>query len=112
MIIVYIHPFQSEVDLDTGEPLDTLSPVCIQHLEDMGSMCTTVSEVIATKNKVIFEAINEGLETANQNVTSRAQTVKKWRLLEKDFSIPGGELGILPVCTISLHVQVSLVYNN
>ncbi len=85
--------YQSEVDLDTGEPLDSLSSTCVQHLEDIGSMCTKVSEVIATKDKVIFDAINEGIERANRQATSNAQTVKKWHLLEKDFSIPGGELG-------------------
>ena len=81
------------MDPDTGEPLDTLSPVCIQHLEDIGSDCTKVSEVVETKDKVIFDAIEEGLARANAQATSNAQMVKKWRLLEKDFSIPGGELG-------------------
>ena len=52
-----------------------------------------MSEVIQQKDKAIFDAIDEGLDKANRQATSNAQTVKKWRLLECDFSIPGGELG-------------------
>ena len=73
--------------------LDTLAPVCLQQLEHLGSTCTKVSEVIQQKDKAIFNAIDEGLDKANRQATSNAQTVKKWRLLECDFSIPGGELG-------------------
>ncbi len=93
VLLLALPLLQSEVDIDTGEPLDTLSSVCIQHLQDLGSSCTTVSEVITTKDKIIFDAINEGVERANRQATSNAQTVKKWRLLVQDFSIPGGELG-------------------
>lgn len=89
----FLFPNQSEVDTETGEALDTLAPVCTQQLEQLGSKCTKVSEVIQTKDKVIFDAIDEGLEKANRQATSNAQTVKKWRLLDGDFSMPGGELG-------------------
>ena len=36
--------------------------------------------------------ITEGINRANDVAVSRAQTVKKYRILKGDFSIPGGEL--------------------
>jgi long-chain-fatty-acid--CoA ligase ACSBG len=41
----------------------------------------------------VFTAIEEGLERANANAVSNAATVKKWSLLDVDFSESGGELG-------------------
>ena len=40
-----------------------------------------------------MKAIQEGLDRVNQRSKSRAQKVQKAHILEKDFSVPGGELG-------------------
>ena len=100
------------MDQTTGEPQDTLSPLAKTAIEQLGSRCTTVSEIIDSKDCAVFSAISEGLERANKCAISNAQKVvvwtgqktqvshiiittqvQKWSLLDADFSIPGGELG-------------------
>jgi long-chain-fatty-acid--CoA ligase ACSBG len=82
-----------EVDQTTEEPQDTLTPLAKTAIEQLGSRCTTVSEIIDSKDRAVFSAISEGLERANKYAISNAQKVQKWSLLDADFSIPGGELG-------------------
>ena len=66
---------QCDMDLNTAEPLDTLSPLAVRAIQQLGSSCTTVSGVIKSKDRAVFSAINEGLERANQQATSNAQKV-------------------------------------
>ncbi|XP_068616922.1 long-chain-fatty-acid--CoA ligase ACSBG2-like [Brachionichthys hirsutus] len=78
---------------DSGEPTDDLSPEVMEFCRQHGVTATKVSEVIANKEPAIYEAIQEGLERVNARSTSNAQRVQKWVILERDFSITGGELG-------------------
>ena len=64
------------MDLNTAEPLDTLAPLAKQAIEQLGSHCTTVSDVINSKDQAVFTAISEGLERANEQAASNAQKVK------------------------------------
>ncbi|KAJ7326101.1 Long-chain-fatty-acid--CoA ligase acsbg2 [Desmophyllum pertusum] len=81
------------VDLETGEPSDQLTDAAIDFCKSVGSEATTVSEILSTKDEKVMTAIQEGIDRANAKSVSRAQKVQKWIILEKDFSIPGGELG-------------------
>ncbi|XP_048449271.1 long-chain-fatty-acid--CoA ligase ACSBG2-like, partial [Rhincodon typus] len=81
------------VNSDTGEPQDDLSEAAIQFCQRMGSKATKASEIIASKDVSIYSAIQECINHVNEKATSNAQRIQKWLLLEKDFSIPGGELG-------------------
>lgn len=56
-------------------------------------MATKASEIIASKDPAIYKAIQEGIERVNAKATSNAQRVQKWVILDRDFSISGGELG-------------------
>ncbi|KAJ7421600.1 Long-chain-fatty-acid--CoA ligase ACSBG2 [Willisornis vidua] len=81
------------VDAETGEPEDDLTPEALEYCQKLGSKATKVSEVISSKDKDIYAAIQKGITAVNEGATSNAQKVQKWILLEKDFSIFGGELG-------------------
>ncbi|XP_078280110.1 long-chain-fatty-acid--CoA ligase ACSBG2 [Rhinoraja longicauda] len=81
------------VNGDTGEPLDELTEEAIQYCQTIGCKATTVSEICSSKDAAVFAAIQEGINRVNEKATSNAQRIQKWCLLEKDFSIPGGELG-------------------
>ncbi|XP_041643923.1 long-chain-fatty-acid--CoA ligase ACSBG2-like [Cheilinus undulatus] len=78
---------------DNGEPTDELSPEALDFCRNNSVKATKVSEVIANKEPVIYTAIQEGIERVNATATSNAQRVQKFVILERDFSISGGELG-------------------
>lgn len=81
------------VNGESGEPQDDLTPEAIQLCQQLGSSATRVSEVVSSKDPVIYDAINKGMERVNKKSISNAQKVQKWTILHKDFSIAGGELG-------------------
>ncbi|XP_067872507.1 long-chain-fatty-acid--CoA ligase ACSBG2 isoform X2 [Heterodontus francisci] len=81
------------VNSDTGEPQDDLTEEAIQFCQQIGCKATKVLEIIASKDVDVFGAIQEGINRVNEQASSNAQRIQKWHLLEKDFSLPGGELG-------------------
>ncbi|NXQ01145.1 ACBG2 ligase, partial [Vidua macroura] len=81
------------VDAETGEPRDDLAPEALEFCQKLGSKATKVSEIISSKDKAIYTAIQKGISAVNEGAVSNAQKVQKWVLLEKDFSLFGGELG-------------------
>ncbi|XP_010003883.1 PREDICTED: long-chain-fatty-acid--CoA ligase ACSBG2 [Chaetura pelagica] len=81
------------VDVETGEPEDDLTPEAVEFCQKLGSQATRVSEIISTKDKAVYAAIQKGISTVNEGAVSNAQKVQKWIILEKDFSLTGGELG-------------------
>ncbi|CAM9775117.1 unnamed protein product [Bubo scandiacus] len=80
-------------DGETGEPLDDLAPEAVEYCQKLGSKATKVSEIISSKDKAVYAAIQKGIAAVNEGAVSNAQKVQKWVLLEKDFSVFGGELG-------------------
>ncbi|XP_063003028.1 long-chain-fatty-acid--CoA ligase ACSBG2 isoform X1 [Elgaria multicarinata webbii] len=81
------------VNMDTGEPEDELTPDVIDFFHKLGAKGTKVSDIIKRKDQVVFAAIQKGVTSVNEQATSNAQKIQKWILLDKDFSISGGELG-------------------
>lgn len=81
------------VNGDTGEPQDDLTEEAVQYCQTIGSKATKVSEIYTSKDAAMFAAIQEGINRVNDKASSNAQRIQKWCLLEKDFSIAGGELG-------------------
>lgn len=78
---------------DNGDPTDELSPEALDICQQNSVSATKVSEIIANKEPAIYKAIQEGMERVNARATSNAQKVQKWIILERDFSVGGGELG-------------------
>lgn len=89
-----------EVDPESMEPLNTLIPPVLEWLESLGSKAKTTIE--AADDDTIRRAIQEGINRANEEAISNAQRIQKWKLITKDFSIPGGELG--PTMKLKRHV--------
>ena len=89
-----------EVDPDTLEPGCTLSPNAITWCEENNSKAKTVQDFLA--DELVKNGIQNGIDKANEEAISNAQKIKKWVLLQKDFSIPGGELG--PTLKVKRHI--------
>ena len=66
------------MDQDSGEPSDQLSEHAQHLLKDIGSKSTTVTQVLETKDEVIYKDIQAGLDRANQRAISNAQKVGHW----------------------------------
>ncbi|XP_077572474.1 long-chain-fatty-acid--CoA ligase ACSBG2 isoform X2 [Stigmatopora nigra] len=81
-----------QVDAD-GTPLDELAPEALELCKKAGSKATRVSELASGRDRAVNAAIQEGINRINEKATSNAQRIQKWYILEKDFSIAGGELG-------------------
>lgn len=78
---------------DNAEPTDDLSQEALDICRQLNVTATKVSEIIANKEPAIYQSIQEAFERVNAKATSNAQKVQKWMILERDFSISGGELG-------------------
>ncbi|XP_049495685.1 long-chain-fatty-acid--CoA ligase ACSBG2-like isoform X2 [Panthera uncia] len=82
-----------KMDGITGEPLDELSSEAINFCRKLGSHVSTVSEILELRDPLVYKAIQEGIDAVNEEAISNAQRIQKWAILEKDFSVPSGELG-------------------
>ncbi|XP_030353889.1 long-chain-fatty-acid--CoA ligase ACSBG1 isoform X3 [Strigops habroptila] len=84
---------KSVLDPDTSEPTDILTEQARDFCQKTGSKATKVSEIVATRDQAIYQAIQEGIDKVNMNATNRVHCIRKWIVLPRDFSISGGELG-------------------
>ncbi|XP_052869909.1 very long-chain-fatty-acid--CoA ligase bubblegum [Anopheles cruzii] len=96
---------KTQMDLDTGEPKDELTPETITALKELGAEYSKLSEIHAAGPcPKVLKAIQAGIDRANLKAASNAQKIQKFALLKKDFSVPGGELG--PTLKIKRNVVV------
>lgn len=79
--------------MESGEPEDDLTAETIEYCQKLGSKATKASEIISSKDKAIYAAIQAAVSEVNKRAVSNAQKIQKWIILEKDFSVGGGELG-------------------
>lgn len=77
----------------SGEPLDKLSKEAISFCQTLGSEAVTVSDILKVRDPMVYTAIQYGIDMVNQQAISDSHRIRKWIILEKDFSIQGGELG-------------------
>ncbi|XP_017068129.1 very long-chain-fatty-acid--CoA ligase bubblegum isoform X1 [Drosophila eugracilis] len=85
---------KTELDKDTGEPLDELSHESSVWVKSLGVEHKTLSEILAAGPcPKVFKSIEDAIKRANKQSISNAQKVQKFTILPHDFSIPTGELG-------------------
>ena len=53
------------MDPDSGMATDNLPPQVTKMFEELGTNCTTVSQVITSKDKAVFKAIQDGIDRYN-----------------------------------------------
>ncbi|XP_063864426.1 long-chain-fatty-acid--CoA ligase ACSBG2-like isoform X2 [Scylla paramamosain] len=89
---------KTDVNEETGEPLDTLSPQCLKMMINLGlPQLHTVTDALIELEKnpqgVLATAIQEGIQRYNDHhAVSRAQKLQRWMVLPHDFSLFTGEL--------------------
>lgn len=81
------------LDPDTSDPTDQLTEQAMEFCQRVGSSATTVSEIVGSKDEAVYRAIEEGIQRVNSRAAVRPYHIQKWAILERDFSISGGELG-------------------
>lgn len=84
---------QCQVNAESGEPEDELTAEAVEICRKLGSNATKVSEVASGRDRAVHTAIQEGINRVNESATSNAQRIQKWIILDRDFSVTGGELG-------------------
>ncbi|XP_043986504.1 long-chain-fatty-acid--CoA ligase ACSBG2 isoform X1 [Gambusia affinis] len=82
-----------QVNAETGDPEDELTPEAVELCRNLGSNATRVSDIAGGRDRTVHAAIQEGINRVNETATSNAQRIQKWIVLERDFSVGGGELG-------------------
>lgn len=84
---------QCQVNAETGDPEDELTPEAIELCRKLGSNATRISDIAGGRDRAVHAAIQEGINRVNEKATSNAQRIQKWIILDSDFSVTGGELG-------------------
>lgn len=86
--------FKTEMDPETGAPLDKLTSEAQNWCKSLGVTIETVTELLQSgPDPKIVQAIEEVKQRVNQKATSNAQRIQKFAILPADFSVPTGELG-------------------
>jgi long-chain-fatty-acid--CoA ligase ACSBG len=80
------------VNPDTNVPTTDLAANALNWAKEViGSKATTVPDLVSDQRVML--ALEAGIEIANKHAISNAQQIRKFIVLETDFSLPGGELG-------------------
>ncbi|XP_034475614.1 very long-chain-fatty-acid--CoA ligase bubblegum [Drosophila innubila] len=85
---------KTEVDKDTGAPLDELTHESSVWMKSLGVEHKTLTDILnAGPCPKVWKSIEDGIKRANKQSISNAQKVQKFAILPHDFSIVTGELG-------------------
>ena len=71
-----------------GEPIETLSKEALDGLKVFGIADVKIVKDLL-KNENFRRIVDEGIEKANLRAISKSHCIRKWALIEKDFSILG-----------------------
>lgn len=84
---------KTDMNQDTGDALDTLSPQCIEWCQSVGSNAKNIYDVLSGPDARVMRAIQDGIDRANKLAASNAQKIQKWTILPRDFTCNTDELG-------------------
>lgn len=87
--LVILLTLKYETDKE-GKITQNLSKQYVPLFKSIGSSARTYREAI--QDKYLLEFIQKGITKANSKATSRAQEIKKWKIIPGDFTVEGGEL--------------------
>lgn len=73
-----------------GNPTEKLDERALAVMKEVGSTAKTVAE--AKADAKVQACINAGIKRSNARSTSRAHNISKFEVLDRDFSVDGGEL--------------------
>jgi hypothetical protein len=73
-----------------GHPSNDLTQSVIDVISEAGSKATTTTD--AMNDAVVIALVQKGVDAANKKAISNAQKVQKFKIIEQDFSLDGGEL--------------------
>lgn len=85
---------KTDVDPESGVPLETLRPEVQHWLKELECPASTVAQVLeAGPDQRVMNSLKEAIDRVNRKATSNAQRIQKVAILPADFSIATGELG-------------------
>eukprot|EP00347_Sterkiella_histriomuscorum_P000024 403377473 len=77
-------------DNQSGKPTNILTPEVLSFVQTLNSKAKTSTQAIEDSNILTF--IQKCVDQVNNKAVSRVSQIKKWRIIDQDFSIDGGEL--------------------
>uniref|UniRef100_A0A8D2DUI2 long-chain-fatty-acid--CoA ligase n=1 Tax=Sciurus vulgaris TaxID=55149 RepID=A0A8D2DUI2_SCIVU len=83
-----------QINSETGEPRTTLTSEAIAFCRKLRSQSTRLTDILHRRDPLVMEFISQGIEAANAEAPSESAKIIKWTILDNDFSVGGGELGI------------------
>ncbi|XP_055372180.1 very long-chain-fatty-acid--CoA ligase bubblegum-like [Condylostylus longicornis] len=85
---------KTEMDPETGYPLDKLQYESLHWMETLNLKYTKLSEILnAGPCPEVLKSIQDGIDRYNKSAISNVHTIKKFALLPHDFSMATDELG-------------------
>lgn len=98
---------KTEMNVDTGAPLDELSSDALVWMKEIGVEYKKLTEILAAGPcPKVQKSIEDGIKRANKFAISNAQVIQKFAILPHDFSVPTGELG--PTLKVKRNVVVKM----
>ncbi|XP_073910532.1 long-chain-fatty-acid--CoA ligase ACSBG2-like [Castor canadensis] len=83
-----------QVNWETGEPRGVLTSEAVAFCRSINSQSTWLTDVLNNQDPIINEFIEEGMKAVNEEAPSEGAKIVKWFILDTDFSVGSGELGV------------------
>ncbi|XP_006869082.1 PREDICTED: long-chain-fatty-acid--CoA ligase ACSBG2-like [Chrysochloris asiatica] len=82
-----------QVSPESGEPWNALTSEAVMFCRRLKSSSTRLTDVLYNRDPIITKFIDQAIDTTNARTTEESAKIIKWKILDNDFSVAGGELG-------------------